>query len=57
MSDTQLTPSKTQAAEATWMRLLESSLRRGFYGTLAVEVTVQDGTIQLIRERTERVNK
>ncbi|MCA9100070.1 MAG: hypothetical protein KDA63_02910 [Planctomycetales bacterium] len=57
MRDTTATTSRTQAAEATWSRLLTEMLQRGFYGTLAVEVTVQDGTIQKISERMERVNK
>ena len=33
------------------------SLRRGFFGTAAVELSVQDGTIQHIRRTMERVEK
>lgn len=32
-------------------------LKRGVYGTAAVEIVVQDGTIQSLRRRTERVDK
>ena len=31
--------------------------RRGFFGTAAVELSVQDGTIQHIRRMVERVEK
>ena len=31
--------------------------RRGFFGTAAVELSVQDGTIQYIRRTVERMEK
>ncbi len=37
--------------------MLAESLRRGFYGTTAVELSVQDGTIQHIRRMVERIEK
>jgi hypothetical protein len=37
--------------------MLSESLRRGFFGTTAVEIRVQDGTIQHIRRRVERTEK
>jgi hypothetical protein len=37
--------------------LLAESLRRGFFGTAAVELSVQDGTIQHIRRTVERIEK
>ena len=37
--------------------LLRESLRRGFFGTAAVELNVQDGTIQHIRRKVERIEK
>jgi hypothetical protein len=37
--------------------LLAEALRRGFFGTAAVELSVQDGTIQHIRRVVERVEK
>jgi hypothetical protein len=37
--------------------LLAESLHRGFFGTLSVEVTVNDGTIQHIRRKVEQIEK
>ncbi len=37
--------------------MLAEVLRRGFFGTAGVEVVVQDGTIQSIRRRVERVER
>ena len=37
--------------------MLAESLRRGFFGTAAVELSVQDGTIQHIRRTIERIEK
>jgi hypothetical protein len=37
--------------------ILVEILRRGFHGTAAVELRVQDGTIQNIRRRIERIEK
>ena len=37
--------------------LLAEALRRGFFGTAAVELSVQDGTIQHIRRTVERIEK
>ncbi len=36
---------------------LDEALRRGFHGTLAVELNVEDGTIRETRLRTEWVAK
>lgn len=36
---------------------LAEALRRGFFGTAAVEFSVQDGTIQHIRRTVERIEK
>ena len=35
--------------------ILKQITRRGFHGTGGVEVSVQDGTIQHIRSRMERI--
>ena len=40
-----------------WPSLLKESLQRGFFGTAAVELNVQDGTIQHIRRMVERIEK
>jgi hypothetical protein len=37
--------------------LLAEALRRGFFGTASVEMSIQDGTIQHIRRTVERVEK
>lgn len=42
---------------AVWSELLEQVLRRGFYGTAEVQIAVQDGTIQNMRRRTERIER
>jgi hypothetical protein len=43
--------------QAILAELLSQSLRRGFFGTAAVELSVQDGTIQCIRRKVECVEK
>jgi len=37
--------------------ILAETLRRGFYGTVGVELSVQDGTIQHVRRRVERIER
>ncbi len=37
--------------------LLAQVLRRGFFGSVEVELTIQDGTIQTIRRTMERVER
>jgi hypothetical protein len=37
--------------------LLRESLTRGFFGAAGVELIIQDGTIQHIRRRVERIEK
>ncbi len=54
------TPTNQQMIERLESNLaaaLAEALRRGFHGTAAVEVAVQDGTIQSIRRRVERVER
>jgi hypothetical protein len=48
---------KVRRLEAVLGEMLAEVLRRGFHGTAAVEVSVQDGTIQHIRRRVERVER
>jgi hypothetical protein len=48
---------KVAQLQAALAELLETTLRRGFFGTAGVEVSVQDGTIQNIRSRTERLER
>jgi len=37
--------------------MLAEALRHGFFGTAAIELSVQDGTIQHIRRTVERIEK
>lgn len=46
---------KVCQAEAELAGILKEILRRGFFGTAAVEVSVQDGMIQHVRSRLEKV--
>lgn len=38
-------------------RLLQTTLQRGFFGAAAVEINVQDGTIQHVRWRIEQLER
>lgn len=48
---------KVDQLQAALAELLADVLRRGFYGTAGVEVAIQDGAIQHIRRRQERIEK
>lgn len=48
---------KVAQLQSLMAELLAEALRRGFFGTAAVELTVQDGTIQHIRRTVERIEK
>ncbi|GAG07489.1 unnamed protein product [marine sediment metagenome] len=48
---------KLAQLEAVLAQTLGEALKRGFFGTAAVELSVQDGTIQHIRRRVERIEK
>ena len=54
---TPVNETKVALADKAWSEMLVESLRRGFFGTAAIEISVQDGTIQNIRRRIERVEK
>jgi len=43
--------------EEVLAELLIETTQRGFHGTASVELNVQDGTIQYIRRRVERMIK
>jgi hypothetical protein len=54
------TPANTRKMaqlEAALAEMLAETLRRGFFGTAAVELSVQDGTIQHIRRKVERIER
>jgi len=48
---------KMALLKAALGEILAEVLRRGFHGTAAIEVSVQDGTIQHIRRKVERIEK
>ncbi len=48
---------KVARLETLLAEMLAESLQRGFFGTAAVELSVQDGTIQHIRRRIERIER
>ncbi len=48
---------KLSQIESELVEILRQITRRGFHGTGGVEVSVQDGTIQHIRRRMERLEK
>ena len=48
---------KVAQLQSVMAEILAEALRRGFFGTAAVELSVQDGTIQHIRRKVERVEK
>lgn len=55
--DTPTNQSKAVQAEMALAEVLAEVLQRGFHGSAAIEVAVQDGTIQHIRRRVERMEK
>jgi hypothetical protein len=55
--ETRANQGKAVQAELALVEILAEVLRRGFYGSAAIEVAVQDGTIQHIRRRVERLEK
>jgi hypothetical protein len=48
---------KVAQLEKALAEMLAAALKRGFFGTAAVEVCVQDGTIQHIRRKVEQIEK
>jgi hypothetical protein len=48
---------KTARVEAALAEILAEATRRGFFGTAGVEISVQDGAIQHIRRKVDRMEK
>jgi hypothetical protein len=48
---------KVSQLRAALAEILLATLQRGFHGTVGIEVSVQDGTIQSIRHRVERIRR
>jgi len=57
LTDTPTNKTKVDQLETALAEILSESLRRGFYGKAAIELAIQDGTIQHIRRLIERVDK
>lgn len=56
-SDSAVNVERRTAAQGALEELLRATLVRGMHGTVALEVSIQDGTIQHVRERVERIRK
>jgi len=48
---------KCEQAQHALRQLLAEIVQKGFYGTAGIELAVQDGTIQNIRHRMERIER
>ena len=46
---------KLGQVEAELAGILKEVLRRGFFGTAGIELSVQDGVIQHVRSRMEKI--
>ncbi len=55
LSDTHANLEQTDRLRRVLAELLGKGLRRGFHGTLGIELKVQDGTIQEVLSRVEQV--
>ncbi len=48
---------KLARLQAVLSEMLGEALRRGYFGTMSIELGIADGTIQHIRRKTERLEK
>ncbi|NLS92078.1 MAG: hypothetical protein GXX96_07845 [Planctomycetaceae bacterium] len=48
---------KMEQIRAAMAEILAGVLKEGFHGTAALELTVQDGTIQHIRRKVEQLER
>lgn len=48
---------KLERLNSLLSEMLSEGLQRDFYGTLSLEVAIQDGTIQHLRRRVEQLEK
>ena len=54
---TQGNSQKLARFQQVWKELLEEVVKHDFYGVATVELKVQDGTIQAVCRKVERVEK
>jgi len=57
LNETPTNQKKTALLLASLEEMLAEVLRRGFHGKAAVELTIQDGTIQHVLRRVERMER
>jgi len=57
MTETQANQKKKTQLAAALEELLADVLRQGFHGRAGLEITVQDGTIQHILRKVERLDR
>jgi len=57
LKDSPTNHKRRQQAMAALLEAIEDACEPGFYGTATIEVTVNNGTIQHIRRRLERLDK
>jgi hypothetical protein len=56
-ADTAANRQKLELLNSRLASLLRQALQRGFHGDVAIEIAVQDGTIQHVRQRLERIER
>ena len=57
LKQSQTNKAKLAQLERAMGEVLAEALSRGFHGSAGVEMSVQDGTIQHIRRKLERIEK
>jgi hypothetical protein len=57
LENTPINQAKLSQANSAWRAVVEQALQRGFHGLAAIELSVQDGTIQHIRRRVEQMDR
>jgi hypothetical protein len=57
IEETAANRTRLDQAQQAWAEVLALALRRGFFGSAAVEICVQDGTIQHIRRKIEQLDR
>jgi len=48
---------RLEQLQTAWSQILREVLQRGVHGTAAIEIVVQDGVIQQLKRRIERVER
>jgi hypothetical protein len=57
LNETPTNQRKLATVQAALEAIMGDVLRQGFYGVAGVELSVQDGTIQCIRRKVERIEQ